>query len=396
MNSKLVIKSYQPKSILNVHKHVDGGWFWVKYSAFPYLGCQYGCEYCYWRDEKYNPHKPSRDLEVLKFEDAFSQYIKIKENAVELLSNELSKKPKDLIYLDHYQPLEAKERLTRGMLEVCLESGFPVFINEKSPLVLNDLDILKKISKKTYLTVAWSIVTTVDDKTRIIFEPKAPSVKARFEAMKKLSEAGISTGTVFMPILPFIYDDEKNIEAVIKKTKECGGEYILEGGLTLWGHCKTHFYKILEKHDPKLLAKYKMLYDKKDNKQDPWLTHTIKIHSLVKKYCQKYGIKNCIPRPVNFFPKYLQGNKKIAADFFLQAREIQLSSGMNYKYWAFQKAAWAIDELNQDTREIYKKQGKKGLLAIKGVGESIAEMIIEFLRTGKCEKFEKLERSSKL
>jgi len=150
----MVIKSYQPKSILNVQKHIDGGWFWVKYSAFPYLGCQYGCEYCYWRDEKYNPHKTSQDSEVLEFEDAFSQYIIIKENATELLLKELSKKPKDLIYLDHYQPIEAKERLIREILRVCLDLGFPVFINEKSPLVLNDLDILKKISKNTYLTIA--------------------------------------------------------------------------------------------------------------------------------------------------------------------------------------------------------------------------------------------------
>ncbi len=386
MSSKMVIKSYQPKSILNVQKHIDGGWFWVKYSAFPYLGCQYGCEYCYWRDEKYNPHKPSRDPEVLEFEDAFSQYIKIKENAAELLGKELSKKPKDLIYLDHYQPVEAKERLTREMLKVCLDLGFPVFINEKSPLVLNDLDILKEISKKTYLTVAWSIITTVDGKTRRIFEPKAPSVKARFEAMKKFSEAGISTGTVFMPVLPFIHDDEKNIEAVIKKTKECGGEYVLEGGLTLWGYCKTHFYKVLEKHKPLLLAGYKTLYDRKNKKQDPWLTHTITIHSLVKKYCQKYDIKNYIPRPVNFFPEHLQINKKVAADFFLRAREIQLSSGMNYKYWALQKAAWAIDELNQDIKEIYKNQGKKGLLAIKGVGKSIAETIGEFLENKELEE----------
>lgn len=381
MSPKLVIKSYQPKSVLNVHKHIDGGWFWVKYSAFPYLGCQYGCEYCYWRDEKYNPHKASRDPEVLKFEDAFSQYIKIKENAAELLRKELSKKPKDLIYLDHYQPIEAKERLTREMLKVCLDLDFPVFINEKSPLVLNDLDILKKISKRAYLTVAWSIVTTVDDKTRRIFEPKAPLVKARFEAMKKLSEAGISTGTVFMPILPFIYDDEKNIEAVIKKTKECGGQYVLGGGLTLWGYCKTHFYKVLGKHNPELLTKYKMFYDKEDNKQDPWLTHTIKIHSLVKKYCQKYDIKSYIPRSVNFFHISIQSNKKIAADFFLQAREIQLCYGMNYKYWALQKAAWAIDELDESVVNIYQNKGITGLEQIKRVGPKLAQKIEEFLKT---------------
>ncbi len=189
-----------------------------------------------------------------------------------------------------------------------------------------------------------------------------------------------------MPILPFVYDNEENIEAVIRKTAECGGEYVLEGGLTLWGYCKTHFYKVLEKHNPPLLAKYKTLYDRKDNKQDPWLTCSMRVHSLIKKYCQKYEIKDHIQRPVNFFPLHLQNNKRIAGELFLRARETQLSSGMNYKYWALQKAGWAIDELNQDIKEIYKKQGKKGLLAIKGVGESIAKLIAEFLENQELEE----------
>jgi len=374
----LVIKSYQPKSILNVHKHIDGGWFWNKYSAFPYLGCQYGCQYCYWRDEKYNPHKPSRDPELLKFEDPFSQYIKIKKNAAQLLYKELSKQPKDLIYLDHYQPIEAKERLTRSMLQVCLDLDFPVFINEKSPLLLNDLDLLKEINKKTYLNVGWSIITTVDDKTWRIFEPRAHSVRARFEAMEKLSSQGILTGTVFMPILPFVYDNEENIENVIRRTKVCGGQYVLEGGLTLWGYCGTHFYKALEEYKPSLLTKYKRLYDKRNL----WQMHMAKVHSMVQKYCREYNLRDHIPRHVNFFPTHLQYNKKLAGVLFVQAREIQLSNKPAYKFWALQKAARAIDGLDRDIKEIYKEEGEKGLLAIKGIGERLAKTITELLEAG--------------
>lgn len=132
---------YQAKKIVNVYKHI-GGWYWNKYSAHPYVGCQYGCEYCYWRDEKYNMLAREKDAQGL--DDPFSQYIKVKVNAAELLKRELSRLPKDVIVTGDYQPAEVRFKLSRAMLKVCLDFGFPVLINEKSPFVLRDLDLIKK------------------------------------------------------------------------------------------------------------------------------------------------------------------------------------------------------------------------------------------------------------
>lgn len=369
----MIYKIYKTKSILNTHKHTDGGWFWDKYSAFPYIGCEWGCEYCYWRDEKYNPHKPSRDPEVLKFEDPFSEYIKIKENAPELLRKALKSKPQELIYLDNYQPVDTQYRYCREMLQVVCDLGFPVFVNEKSPMLLQDLDLLKKISQKSYLNVGWSIITTKDDETRRIFEPKAPSVRSRFAAMEKLADVGIFTGIVFMPILPFIYDDEKNIEAVVKMTKESGGQYVLEGDLTLWGYCGTHYYRVLEKYSPTLVEKYRRLYENEKLLGE----RTVKMHNLVQKYCQKYKLTPYIPRPINFHPKKLQINKKIAEEFYLQARELQLSEQGGYREWAYRKAAWALDDLGESIKDIYQNKGVKGIMEIKGIGRSLAKQIVQ-------------------
>jgi DNA repair photolyase len=118
-------EEYNPKTILNVQKRVDGGWFWTKYSAFPYMGCYYGCEYCYWRDEKYN--RLAREHPEL--EDAFSEHIKIKMNNAELLKKSLKNKPRDVIYIDSYQPAETKYKFAREMLKVCHELKFPVFVS---------------------------------------------------------------------------------------------------------------------------------------------------------------------------------------------------------------------------------------------------------------------------
>jgi DNA repair photolyase len=41
------------RKVLNIHKHVDGPWFWGKYTAHPYIGCRSGCEFCYCRGGRY-------------------------------------------------------------------------------------------------------------------------------------------------------------------------------------------------------------------------------------------------------------------------------------------------------------------------------------------------------
>lgn len=368
-------RTYRTRTILNTHRHCDGGWFWDRYSAFPYLGCEWGCEYCYWRDGKYNPHRPPRDPEVPRFDDPFSQYIKVKENAPELLREALKNSPRDVIYLDGYQPVDSRYRYARGMLEVCLELGFPVFINEKSPMLLRDLDILREISQRTYLNVGWSIITTMDDGTRHAFEPRAPPVRSRFTAMRRLAENEILTGTVLMPILPFIYDDEGNIEAVIRKTEESGGRYVLDGGLTLHGYCGTHFYRALKKFNPGLVAEYKRLYSNPKLLAD----RVADAHRQVLKYCRKYGLTPYIPRPVNFHPEELRTNKRIAERFYLEARELQMSGRGGYREWAYRKAAWALDDLEEGIEQIYRDKGPAGIMQIKGIGESLAKQIEGFL-----------------
>ncbi len=369
-------KVCRARKVLNMHKHADGGWFWIKYSAVPYIGCEWGCGYCYSRDEKYNPHKASRDPEVLKFEDPFSEYIKIKENAPELLRNDLRGKPIDLVCLDGYQPIDAKYQYARKMLEVCLDLGFPVFINEKSPILLRDSDVLEAINERSYVNVGWSIITTTDDSTREAFESKAPPVSSRFAAMGKLAKRKIMTGTVFMPILPFIYDNEDNIEAVVRRTKECGGQYVLDAGLTLWGHCKTHFYGILRAYDSSLVREYDALYTNSAR----LASHTAHVHELVSKHCRRYGLLPHIPRPVAFFPPVLRLNKKIAEQFYLKARELQLAGEERHKQWAYQKGAWALDDLKESIVGIYNKEGITGLLKIKGIGKSLAAQIEEYVK----------------
>lgn len=186
---------YRPKNILNKSKRADH-WFWTRYSAYPYSGCQHGCIFCYSREQKYCPYDDLEDF-------AFS--IKVKENAPDLLRKAIQRVPTDQVFTGDYQPLERKYKLSRRMLEVFNEFSFPVFVLSRSPLVLRDLDLLQDIHRRARAMVVFSIIYTPDsaDASRLqAMEGLAPPPDKRFAAMQKLAEAGIPTGTCFMPILP--------------------------------------------------------------------------------------------------------------------------------------------------------------------------------------------------
>ncbi len=353
-------QTYKPKKILNVHKHADS-WFWDKYSAHPYLGCEYGCEYCYNRERKYNPYGRPED---------YSRIVRIKENAAERLRKELSKVPKDVITVGDYQPIEAKTRLSRQMLQVCLDLAFPVFILERSVLVLRDMDLIEKINEKAWACVCFSIITAKDDEVLRLFEPRAPPVSSRFKALKRFSDRGIVTGVAFMPILPFIYDGDENLEAVVRATAENGGKFVLAGGLTLASPQKEWYYAALGKRFPELIAKYESLYA---GNYGPPCQYFGEIGKKVARLCQQYGIKDRMPRYVS--EGRLAINRRVAEGLHNRAYRLELDCSSQYEMWAYRRAAWTLDELKESVAEIYVQRGRKGLEALQGVGKSLAKEI---------------------
>ncbi|MER3570128.1 MAG: DNA polymerase/3'-5' exonuclease PolX [Patescibacteria group bacterium] len=66
--------------------------------------------------------------------------------------------------------------------------------------------------------------------------------------------------------------------------------------------------------------------------------------------------------------------------------------GIQFKPQAYEKAAYSIEALDEDIEEFFKKKGREGLKSLPGVGESIAEKIIEYLKTGKIKELEELKK----
>jgi DNA repair photolyase len=164
----------------------------ARWALNPYVGCAHACRYCYAEFmKKYTGHP-----------EPWGTFVDAKVNAPEALERELRRAERGVVMLssvtDCYQPLEDRCRLTRRCLERLLAHRFPVRILTKSPLVLRDLDLLRQFPEiEVGLTV-----TTDDERMRRLFEPAAPPIAARIDALRRLREAGVRTYVFIGPLLP--------------------------------------------------------------------------------------------------------------------------------------------------------------------------------------------------
>jgi DNA repair photolyase len=169
-----------------------------------YRGCEHGCIYCFARPtHAYHDLSPGLDFETKLF---------AKPNAAALLREALAKpsyKPAPIAMgtnTDPYQPIEAHYRITRQVLEICLETRHPVTITTKSDRVLRDLDLLAELASHRLVAVGIS-VTSLDPRLSILLEPRASSPEKRLAALGKLAQAGIPAHVSIAPVVPSITDE---------------------------------------------------------------------------------------------------------------------------------------------------------------------------------------------
>ena len=148
-----------------------------------------------------------------------------KPDAAALLRAELAKPGYDCAPLalgsntDPYQPVERDLGITRAVLEVLAECGHPVMIVTKSARVERDIDILGAMARANRCSVAVS-VTTLDRSLARRMDPRASAPHRRLETVRRLTAAGIPTGVMAAPMIPFLNDSE--LEAILEHAREAG------------------------------------------------------------------------------------------------------------------------------------------------------------------------------
>jgi len=328
------------KSIIS---RMRDGFFAMRYLPFRltaniYRGCTHGCVYCYAACTHYYM-RSSPNL--------FSKEIYVKKNAPEIFEKEIIKyeqrKKKSVIVIgnisDTYQPIEIKYRLTRRLLEICYEYNFPCFIETKSPLILNDMDIIEKLAERELIGVGMTVTSYDDNFTKLVepFVPRSKFIhsqnrqKERILTLQKLSEIGVDTYLHITPYFPYITD--KDIDSIIKDAAEAGIGNVIMAPLELSGFIWNRLKKVLatsEKYSY-LIPLYEKMYFDNGRKLGARITTSEKNHYMLEKkvseLCKKYGIGYWAFTNPQFNTATISGAYKLRYPILLDYWKLALENG---------------------------------------------------------------------
>ncbi len=213
------------------------------YAINAYKGCSHGCLYCY---------APF----VIKENREWGTFVDIKRNIPAVLAKELRNKPKGSVRIgsvtDPYQKVEGRYQLTRMCLQQLKKADVHVILQTKSDLVVRDIDIFTDMDIDVGMTI-----TSLDDNFRLKFEPEAPNVEVRLEAIKTLTDAGVNTWAFIGPLLPGQNDDMVMLEELAEKLNSSGVTEIYLDKLNM----REGIWSRLEKSiDKDTIARYREIF----------------------------------------------------------------------------------------------------------------------------------------
>ena len=281
------------RSVLNTPASTHMG-FW---SINPYVGCGFGCTYCYARDtHKWTveralnrtergkdgttegtdvPSYRRTDLPTyrpsdLPPEEAFEKEILVKSDIAEVLARTLNPARVAGYPLvigtatDPYQPAERRFRLTRRILDVLRSyQGLSIEIITKSPLVTRDIDLLQALGQHNEVNVNISLATA-DPRLARRLELRSPVPAARLRALRRLTAGGIYAGLIVAPIIPGITDDWAGLARLMEAAKEADARYVIGSALRLGAAARHRFLPVLEREFPELYERYRRHYATSD------------------------------------------------------------------------------------------------------------------------------------
>ena len=268
------IKEITAKSLLTLSRLPDSD-----YAVNPYVGCEFGCAYCYASFMGRFVKEPI---------DNWGNYVYAKTNAVGVFEHDLMALPRrkwnSSIFLssvtDPYQGAEAKYKLTRGILEVLAKHQYPgeVSIQTKSVMVLRDVDVFRRLRN---FDVGMTVTTTDDALSRFL-EVRASAASARIDALRKLTEMGFRTYAFVGPLLPHFRYTPELLDELFSAIANAGVRDVYVEHINLKPYIKERLWKVLE-NAPENIRK---VYESADTEP-----HRQALDRIVYKLLEKHGLR---------------------------------------------------------------------------------------------------------
>ncbi|UCB45629.1 MAG: hypothetical protein JSV25_15715 [Spirochaetota bacterium] len=341
-------KSEQKTSpIIMSLKYLDF-WYWSRHFVDIYRPCPFNCSYCNTqtdistRSMRFLPGLPNQPQTI----------------GLGLLSD---------IY--HHEP--QRNITVSNILEMLLRMEYPVTILTKSDRIIENLDVIKKLSHKDLIRITFTILS-LDEQLSSKLEGSAPAPSLRLNALKQLTAKGIPAGVAITPIIPFITDKEKSLTDLVQEAKKNGAKWVLFSGFDPISSAKqdiisetiTSIHSDTQKLDRRY-SKIKrhmigLLHEERLPMRIPRIT--------LKKFSKSYY--------TNLTSEYLFN---VSYLYELLDRELEMRR--------YRRVAYDIENLNHSLKTLTSK-GKLGYL--KGVNPEIEGIIREVAYSGTSEFYSSL------
>jgi DNA repair photolyase len=274
--------------------------FW---SLNPYVGCEFGCTYCYARDtHRYAVERAlaahrvaepdAADFRSMESWEAFERRILVKSGLEQALVRTLDPARLDGAMLligtatDPYQPAERRFGRTRLVLQRLLGwRGLKLGITTKSPLILRDLPLLRRLAERHEVSVSISLAT-LDARLARRLELRSPVPSARLRALARLRAAGIDAGLMIAPIVPGITDGRAALDALLGAAKEAGARWVVGSALRLGPAARRRFLPYLAREFPELARRYERAYARRNS---PGRAYVDALHRRLHELKRRHG-----------------------------------------------------------------------------------------------------------
>jgi len=199
-------------------------------SCNPYVGCSYGCSYCYVRKV---------------FPVDWGNFVNERKSVMQRLQQaEVGGKIAIGTDCDPYQPIEQKARITRTILQGLSEKKdvTKVGIFTRSPNVVSDADLIAFLPRgRVHFTISPYL-----EEDRQVVERMRVTNGERFQAIWRLKELGIPVIANVSPSIPLISD--QTVEELAKTLMHVGVDEVCVGLTCLYQGVRMHLINTLKKH----------------------------------------------------------------------------------------------------------------------------------------------------